>query len=237
MIFHKAWPGAILATLLFTTTAVASPGEVVLPVERYFERQTLKGFGTNTDAAFHEQHRALFPHNGLNNQYIGLHAAVDIEFYDPDGASRDIPVRAVADGEVVYLGNVDGYGGLIILRHQSPEVVTSLYGHLRLGDAKVRMGQRVAAGSELAVLGANFSPDTSGARKHLHFGIHKGPEVDVAGHENDPATLQREWHDPNAWLRHHLSTPSPSAAPAPAPAEPAKSWWRKIVDWISGPFG
>lgn len=235
---------------------------VVAPIDRYFERQNVKGFGLLVDAPFHERNRAIFPNNGLPNQFTGYHAGVDVEYTAPVDQTREVPVRAIADGQVVYVGDVAGYGGLIIVRHAAPEPITSLYGHVRLVGRQVNRGDAVKAGQALAFLGNQYSRETSGARRHLHFGIHKGVVVDVGGHEPSLAALNREWYNPNDWLERFGARPvqaappspdpkpsltpsprpTPSAEPTPSPLlplpdpSPESSLWRKVIDFLTGLF-
>ncbi|MGH8042534.1 MAG: peptidoglycan DD-metalloendopeptidase family protein [Rudaea sp.] len=75
------------------------------------------------------------------------------------------PVRAAADGEVVYSGNgLIGYGELIIVKHNANFL--SAYGHNR--KRLVKEGERVKAGQEIAEMGS-----TSASRDELHFEIRK----------------------------------------------------------------
>lgn len=75
------------------------------------------------------------------------------------------PVRAAADGEVVYSGNgLIGYGELVIVKHNANFL--SAYGHNR--KRLVKEGDRVKAGQEIAEMGA-----TSASRDELHFEIRK----------------------------------------------------------------
>ncbi len=83
---------------------------------------------------------------------------------DIAGSAGD-PVRAAADGEVVYSGNgLIGYGELIIVKHNANFL--SAYGHNR--KRLVKEGERVKAGQEIAEMGA-----TSASRDELHFEIRK----------------------------------------------------------------
>ena len=83
---------------------------------------------------------------------------------DIAGSAGD-PVRAAADGEVVYSGNgLIGYGELIIVKHNANFL--SAYGHNR--KRQVKEGERVKAGQEIAEMGA-----TSASRDELHFEIRK----------------------------------------------------------------
>ncbi len=89
------------------------------------------------------------------------------------GKSGD-PVRATADGEVVYSGNgLIGYGELIIVKHNS--TLLSAYGHNR--RRLVQEGDKVKAGQQIAEMGSS-----SATRDMLHFEIRKnGKPVDPLG--------------------------------------------------------
>lgn len=94
-----------------------------------------------------------------------------------DGAGIDVagklgdPVRAAAAGTVVYSGNgLPGYGDLVIIKHN--DTYLSAYGHN--SKRLVQEGQHVAAGQEIALMGASGAP-----RVELHFEIRKdGKPVD-----------------------------------------------------------
>lgn len=73
------------------------------------------------------------------------------------------PVRAAADGVVVYSGNgLVGYGELIIVKHS--DSFLSAYGHNR--KRLVKEGQRVSAGQQIAEMGS-----TGASRDELQFQI------------------------------------------------------------------
>ncbi|MBN8727396.1 MAG: peptidoglycan DD-metalloendopeptidase family protein [Xanthomonadales bacterium] len=83
---------------------------------------------------------------------------------DISGRAGD-PVRAAANGSVVYSGNgLIGYGELIIIKH-SPSFL-SAYGHNR--KRLVKEGDRVAAGQVIAEMGTG-----SAGRDALHFEIRR----------------------------------------------------------------
>ncbi|MBX3696378.1 MAG: peptidoglycan DD-metalloendopeptidase family protein [Dokdonella sp.] len=86
------------------------------------------------------------------------------------GKSGD-PVRAAADGVVVYSGNgLIGYGELIIIKHNS--TMLSAYGHNR--RRLVQEGDRIKAGQQIAEMGSS-----SASRDMLHFEIRRnGKPVD-----------------------------------------------------------
>lgn len=85
------------------------------------------------------------------------------------------PIRAAADGVVVYSGNgLVGYGELIIIKHS--DSFLSAYGHNR--KRLVKEGQRVTAGQQIAEMGA-----TGASRDELQFQIRKdGNPVDPLGY-------------------------------------------------------
>ena len=245
--------GWLLAIAGGAGLAQAAPARVVLPIDGYYDRQTVKQFGTYVDQAFLANHPNEFRDNGYP-KFTGYHAAADVDYTAPDQQNRDIEVRAIAAGTVVYQASVTGYGGVIVIRHQPPDLpdtITSLYGHVRLSDSPVKVGQTVAAGQPIANLGTAFGPETGGERRHLHFGIHRGTELDLAGHEPTQAVLTSQWDDPNVWLRDHgasssavpiasgspvviSQSPVPSATPASEPKRGLLSrLWHALTDWLS----
>ncbi len=86
------------------------------------------------------------------------------------GHSGD-PVRAAADGVVVYSGNgLVGYGELVIIKHS--DSFLSAYGHN--SKRLVKEGQRVGAGQQIAEMGSTGAP-----RDELQFQIRRnGNPVD-----------------------------------------------------------
>ncbi|HEV2682439.1 MAG TPA: peptidoglycan DD-metalloendopeptidase family protein, partial [Rhodanobacter sp.] len=85
------------------------------------------------------------------------------------------PVRAAADGVVVYSGNgLVGYGELVIIKHN--DSFLSAYGHN--SKRLVKEGQRVGAGQQIAEMGS-----TGATRNELEFQIRKdGNPVDPMGY-------------------------------------------------------
>jgi murein DD-endopeptidase MepM/ murein hydrolase activator NlpD len=90
-------------------------------------------------------------------------------------APADTPVLAAADGEVVFVKDDSDVGGpdptywhttnFITILHSSGEY--SRYDHLKYRSAKVRVGQHVDAGQEIAKVGMTgytYVP-------HLHFQV------------------------------------------------------------------
>lgn len=88
------------------------------------------------------------------------------------GGKLGAPIRAAADGSVVYAGNgLRGYGNVMIIKHQDDFL--TVYAHNRVLLAKE--GQRVKKGQQIAEMG---NSDTDGNRVMLHFEVrYKGYSV------------------------------------------------------------
>ena len=77
------------------------------------------------------------------------------------------PIKAIADGKVVYKGWIKGYGWSVEIKHKNG--YTSLYAHLHKFKRNLRVGQWVKQGQIIAYLG-NSGLSTG---PHLHFGLMK----------------------------------------------------------------
>lgn len=88
-----------------------------------------------------------------------VHDGIDIAA--PEGS----PVRAAADGEVLYSGALRGYGKVVIVEHGGG--LTTVYAHNR--DNLVRPGDRVRRGDVIAAVGR--SGKTTGP--NLHFEVRR----------------------------------------------------------------
>lgn len=96
------------------------------------------------------------------------------------GAAGTIYIEAFHDGRVIHAGpskrrkadgSVGGFGYHVIIRHQiNGKSYTSCYAHLKEGSIKVKVGQKVTAGTVLGVMGT--TGDSTG--KHLHWEIWQG---------------------------------------------------------------
>lgn len=87
-------------------------------------------------------------------------------------APSGTPVKTAQDGTVLYAGEQQGYGLIVIVQH--PNGLITLYAHNR--DLRVKTGQTVRRSQVIATVGE--SGRTSGP--HLHF------EVRVEGKPVDP---------------------------------------------------
>lgn len=131
-------------------------------------------------------------------RFTGYHVATDYEVSAGE-VEGDVPVYAICDGEVVYSGFAEGYGGLIAQRcWRGDQAMTVLYGHLALASLP-KLGDQLEAGQTIALLGAARSHDTDGNRKHLHLGIHKGVSIDFRGYVDTEAEVA-EYIDPRSVL-------------------------------------
>jgi murein DD-endopeptidase MepM/ murein hydrolase activator NlpD len=106
--------------------------------------------------------RMRWPLHGLLYRGFGVrqgkrHDGIDISA--PEGTT----VLAAAEGEVVFTGRQQGYGVLVIVRHEG--ALVTLYAHN--SAVLVKEGERVSAGTPIARVGQ--SGRTTGP--HLHFEV------------------------------------------------------------------
>lgn len=97
-----------------------------------------------------------------------LHAGID--FAAPAGTA----IYAAESGVVITAGWTSGYGNTVILDHGNG--LWTLYGHIRNGGIKVRVGESVKRGEKIAEVGSTGNSTGN----HLHF------EVRVNGTPKNP---------------------------------------------------
>jgi murein DD-endopeptidase MepM/ murein hydrolase activator NlpD len=102
------------------------------------------GFGTRSD-----------PFSGEKRFHNGIDISAEI----------GTPVKAAADGEVIFAGWKDDYGKLVVVRHDNGYI--SVYGHN--SEFKVSEGDKVQKGQILSLSGMTGA--VTGA--HLHFELQK----------------------------------------------------------------
>lgn len=122
---------------------------------------------------------------------IDFHPGLDFNVRERDPGVPDVggmygyPVFSVADGTVVYTAAEDpaqgaslftrGYGNVVVIRHDQWSDAPgggpwfSLYAHLL--DMRVRTGQRVLTGEQVARVGATSNGRFPTMGAHLHFEI------------------------------------------------------------------
>jgi peptidoglycan LD-endopeptidase LytH len=132
-------------------------------------------------------------------------------------------IYAVAGGSVAYLNDKPGlsnYGNYLVLRHQIEGIeIYSLYAHLRQLRQGLRVGQTVAAGDTLGVMGrtSNTRERISRDRAHVHF------ELDLLVNDRFAVWYHRHFpdqrNDHGAWNGQNLV----AIDPRPLLLTPAKA--------------
>jgi murein DD-endopeptidase MepM/ murein hydrolase activator NlpD len=164
--------------------SVPSERAVYVPVKGFFLRQTINPFGVFR-----------------NSRFNGYHSGVDIEVPSSD-LEKDSPVYSIYEGTVASVENASGYGGVVTIKHTFGDAqLFAIYGHMRLKDIKIAKGQKVKPGELIGYLGASFTIETDGERKHLHFGLNKSGEKSILGYVNTLQELEDDWLDPTKFLR------------------------------------
>ncbi len=170
-------------------TSVPTPKPVIVsPIDQFDTRITKKFFGTY-----------VTPTNSpvQPERFTGFHTGVDIEYGD---TTTDVPVRAIAEGQVVVSQTASGYGGVMVIRHNlQGKSITALYGHLRPSSMK-KVGTTVAANDQIAVLGTAYSAETDGERRHLHFSLRRDASTTIRGYVQKQSELS-DWQDPQTFFR------------------------------------
>lgn len=117
-----------------------------------FKDFMLPVFNTKVTSRFGQRIHPLF---GI----LKFHEGIDLK------QKYGAPVRAACDGKVIYAGWAEGYGNLVILKHQKG--YTTYYGHL--SKIRVRCGKYVVKGEIIGNVG------TTGwvTGPHLHFEVRK----------------------------------------------------------------
>lgn len=154
------------------------------PISRWDSRVTKKPFGiyvTPNDSPVSPE------------RFKGYHTGVDFETFS-DEQNAEVPINAICSGQLLVKEYASGYGGLTVQACNFEGPITVIYGHLKLSSISVKVGEQIAAGEKIGILGKGYSVETDGERKHLHLGIHKGSAVNILGYVQNPAELAN-WLD------------------------------------------
>lgn len=161
------------------------------PLNRANERVSKKPFGifiTPADSPV------------IPEKFNGYHTGTDFEIF-PEELDTEVIVTAVCSGKLLMKRNATGYGGVVVQScNLEGEPITVVYGHLKLESIKVAVGDDIGAGEALGVLGRAYSAEASGERKHLHLGMHKGPEINILGYVSAESALS-SWLDPVLFIK------------------------------------
>jgi len=95
-----------------------------------------------------------------------------VDYAAPSGT----PVRTTADGVVDFAGAKNGYGNVVVVKHQG--VYSTLYGHLSHFASGMKRGQRISQGTLIGYVG--MTGWATGP--HLHY------EFRIADHATNPLT-------------------------------------------------
>lgn len=163
----------------------AAAGSLGAPLDAVY-MQSASGFG-GRDAP---TAGATSWHDGIDFSGPGIHGK---------------PIYAVADGVVEQAGPASGYGNWVLLNHTiGGKRVTTLYGHIENGHLKVKAGDKVKAGQQIADVG-NAGVSTG---PHLHFGVYPGGWKSGAG------------VDPMPWLSKFKAAGGQQSGSNPRPQNP-----------------
>lgn len=125
-------------------------------------------------------------------RFSGYHTGADAEYQD---MTDDVPVYAIADCTIVLSRTASGYGGVFMISFDLNGVThTALYGHIRPSGLP-KVGTSFKHGEQLGFLGAGYSSETDGERRHLHFAILSDSRLDIKGYVQSKAELSG-WIDP-----------------------------------------
>lgn len=176
----------LLALFIGIGSACAQNDMFQPPLPRASERITKKPFGIHIT----RQNSPVQP-----ERFSGYHTGADFEVL-PGEQSKPLIVRAICTGPLLVKRWASGYGGVLVQRSQyKGQIITVIYGHMKLSSVSARVGQTLSAGQPIGQLGAHKSSETNGERRHLHLGIHKGTSVNLRGYAPSKTQLN-SWMDP-----------------------------------------
>jgi 4-aminobutyrate aminotransferase-like enzyme/Ser/Thr protein kinase RdoA (MazF antagonist) len=142
-----------------------------------------------------------------------VHLGLDV--FAPAGTALYAPFP----GSVVFAGYEDGaqgYGGKVILRHDTPEgALFTLWGHVAAECTSLRPGQKIAAGQAFVRLGTPAENGGWAPHLHLQLGFEDDPDWDGVADPEDTALQLARFPNPAALL----NLPDAAVAFVPEPEE------------------
>jgi len=104
------------------------------------------------------------------------HKGVDLGWNNSYGGQNNTPVYSINDGTVIDLGKSTGTnnaGNYVVIRHSYDNNydLCSRYLHLKDGSTKIKKGDKVKRGQQIAIMGGTY-----GYAVHLHYELWKVPK-------------------------------------------------------------
>lgn len=96
-------------------------------------------------------------------------------------APLETPIYAASSGTVAASGPAQGFGNWIVVDIDGGKA-SNVYGHMKAEDLKVKAGDKVSAGQEIAAVGS----EGQSSGPHLHFEVWVGGTRLKGGHAIDP---------------------------------------------------
>jgi len=166
--------------------AVLPQSDLYPPLDRVAERVSKKTFGLFVT----KKNSPIQP-----ERFQGFHTGIDLEVFAEE-LKIDVPVLAACSGQIKMKKRATGFGGVMVTSCKlEGQDITAVYGHLKLESVSKNVGDSVQVGEKLGILGAPYSDETDGERKHLHFGFHKGTVVNILGYVQNETEL-KNWINP-----------------------------------------
>lgn len=160
--------------------------EFIFPIEKWPERVTKKTFWLKVSP----KNSPVSP-----EKFSGYHTGVDFEILEWE-ENTDIIIKAICSGPLLMKKWATGYGGVVVQKcERDTEVITVVYGHLKLASIEAAINTELRAGDTLGILGKWYSSETDNERKHLHLSIHKWSVVNIRGYTSSEWELS-QWINP-----------------------------------------
>jgi murein DD-endopeptidase MepM/ murein hydrolase activator NlpD len=173
-----------------TIPTIKSDPKLLMPISIGLARVTKKTFGLKISPDDSPVQPEIFS---------GYHTGIDFET-NADEQDTNVLITAACEGDVLLKTWAKGYGGVLVTGCKiDGEDVTVIYGHLKLESITAILGQTLLAGDNIGYLGQGESVETDGRRKHLHFDIHKGTDINILGYVKTQDDLA-DWIDPIKYL-------------------------------------
>lgn len=168
-------------------TLFSPPGvQLHYPIDNFETGITLKPFGKYITPETSPVQPEIFS---------GYHVGVDIEV-EEENLDEDVWVYAITNCVIKESTTLRGYGGVVVLGCEiNGKDYVLLYGHVANYLMEKEVGEIVEFGEKLTILGEQYSIQTDGERKHLHFSIKEGTVIDYAGYVQSELGIQN-WIDP-----------------------------------------